>query len=75
MYMEKSIRDLHEELKSGQVKVKDLIEESLKKSHEIQSKYNAFVTILDDAKETEVTDYFLSGIPLELKIISVQKVF
>ena len=62
-YMNKSIEELHELLKKGEVTSKELIEESLKLSHEVEDKYNAFVTILDDAKETEVTDNLLSGIP------------
>ena len=66
-YMNKSIEELHELLKSGEVTSKELIEESLKLSHDVQDKYNAFVTILDDAKETEVTDNLLSGIPYGLK--------
>ena len=66
-YMNKSIEELHELLKSGEVTSKELIEESLKLSHEVQDEYNAFVTILDDAKETEVTDNLLSGIPCGIK--------
>ncbi len=65
--MDKTIEELHNLLKSGEVTSRELIEESLKKSHEIQEKYNAFVTILDDAKETNVTDHFLSGIPFGIK--------
>ena len=66
-YMEKSIEELHYLLKSGEVTSEQLIKESLEKSHEIQTKYNAFVTILDDAKPTEVTDNLLSGIPYGIK--------
>lgn len=65
--MDKGILELHELLKNKKVTSNELIEESLKKSHEVQEKYNAFVTILDDAKETEVTDNFLSGIPFGIK--------
>jgi aspartyl-tRNA(Asn)/glutamyl-tRNA(Gln) amidotransferase subunit A len=65
--MNKSIEELHELLKSGEVTSKELIDESLKLSHEVQDKYNAFVTILDDAKETPVTDNLLSGIPCGIK--------
>ena len=67
MYMNKSIEELHEMLKNGEVTSKELIDESLKLSHEIQEKYNAFVTILDDAKEVSVTDNLLSGIPFGVK--------
>ena len=66
-YMNKSLEELHELLKNKEVTSKELIEESLKLSHEVQEKYNAFVTILDDAKETEVTDNILSGIPCGIK--------
>ena len=66
-YMNKSIKEIHEALIKKEVTVKELIEESLKKSHEIQDEYNAFVTIMDDAKEVEVTDNLLSGIPYGIK--------
>ena len=66
-YMNLSIEELHEKLKSKEVTSKELIEESLKLSHEVKDKYNAFVTILDDAKETEITDNLLSGIPFGVK--------
>ena len=66
-YMEKSIEELHFLLKSGEVTIDQLIKESLEKSHEVQDKYNAFVTILDDAKPTEVTENILSGIPYGIK--------
>ena len=66
-YMDKSIEELHSLLKEGKVTSKELIDESIKKSHEVQEKYNAFVTILDDAKEVEVTDNLLSGIPCGIK--------
>ena len=66
-YMSKSIEELHELLKSGKVTSKELIEESLKLSHQVQDKYNAFVTILDNSKDTPVTDNLLSGIPCGIK--------
>ena len=65
--MDKDIKTLHEELKSGKVTSEELVQESLKKSHEIEEKYNAFVTILDDQKGGEVTDDVLSGIPFGIK--------
>ena len=58
-YMEKSIEELHELLIKGEVSSQDLIKESIEKSHEVQEKYNAFVTILDDAKSTNITDNLL----------------
>ena len=66
-YMDKSIEELHELLKSGKVTSDELVKESLERSHEIQEKCNAFVTILDDAKGLEVTDQILSGIPYGVK--------
>ncbi len=66
-YMNLGIEERHNLLKSGKVTSKELIEESIKLSHEVQDKCNAFVTILDDAKETEVTDNLLSGIPCGIK--------
>lgn len=66
-YMNLSIEELHESLKNGEVTSKELIEEALKLSHEVQEKYNAFVTILDDAKEMPITDNVLSGIPFGVK--------
>ena len=66
-YMNKTIKEIHEALVKKEVTSKELIQESLEKSHEVQEKYNAFVTILDDAKETEVTENLLSGIPYGVK--------
>jgi len=66
-YMDKSIEELHELLKNGKVTSEELIKESLKRSHEVQEKCNAFVTILDDAKPEEISDNLLSGIPYGVK--------
>ena len=66
-YIEKEITELHELLKNGEVTSEELIKESLEKSHEVGEKYNAFVTILDDAKPTSITDNLLSGIPYGIK--------
>ncbi len=66
-YMNKSIEELHDLLTNGKVTSKDLIKEALYKSHQVQDKYNAFVTILDDANETKITDNLLSGIPYGIK--------
>ena len=66
-YMNKSIEEIHEALIKKEVTVKELINESLVKSHEVQEKCNAFVTILDEAKEVEVTTNLLSGIPYGIK--------
>ena len=66
-YMDKSIEEIHEALKKGEVTSKELVSESLEKAHKLQDSCNAFVTILDDAKEMEVTDDLLSGIPYGCK--------
>lgn len=66
-YMNKNIIELHDLLIKGEVTSKELIEESLKKSHEVQESHNAFVTIMDDAKEESITDNLLSGIPYGIK--------
>lgn len=66
-YMNKSIEELHKLLKENKVTSKELIEESLDLSHKLQKKCNAFVTIIDDAKETPITDNLLSGIPYGIK--------
>ena len=62
-YMEKSIKEIHENLLSGKVTSEELVKESLEKSHKLQEECNAFVTILDDAEGSEVTNDLLSGIP------------
>lgn len=66
-YMSKTIKEIHADLVSGKTTSEELIKESLEKSHLLQEKCNAFVTILDDAKGTEVTDNLLSGIPYGIK--------
>ena len=66
-YMDLSIEELHDLLKNNKVTSKDLIKESLIKSHELQDKCNAFALILDDAKEIPITDNYLSGIPYGIK--------
>lgn len=66
-YMDKSILELHELLISGKVTSDELVKESLEKSHEVMDKYNAFVTIMDEAKGSEVTESMLSGIPYGIK--------
>ena len=58
---------LHEMLKNGEINSRDLINESLKKSHELNEKCNAFVTIMDDVREAAVTEDLLSGIPYGIK--------
>ena len=66
-YMEKSLEEIHEALKNKEVTSEQLIQESLKKSKEVQKDYNAFVTILENPEPQEVTDDILSGIPYGVK--------
>ncbi len=66
-YMSLSIEELHELLVSGKVTSDELIKEALELSHKVQEECNAFVTILDNAKGSEVTDNLLSGIPYGIK--------
>ncbi len=66
-YLDRSLKEIHEALKEGKVTSKELTEESLKRAHEYQEELNSFVTILDDAKEQEITDNILSGIPCAIK--------
>ena len=61
------IKELHEKLLNKEITSDELVQESLKKSHELQDKCNAFVTILDDARGENVTDNLLSGIPFGCK--------
>ena len=64
--MNYGIVKLHEMLKNNEITVEELVNDSLKKAHELQEKCNAFVTIMDDAKG-EVNDKILSGIPYGIK--------
>ena len=66
-YNELSIEELHDLLKSEKITSNELIKESLEKSKEVQEKYNAFVTILEDAEYNGDIDNFLAGIPYGVK--------
>ena len=65
--IEKGIVELHEDLVNGKITSDELVKDSLVKVHELQDKCNAFVTILDDATGSELTDSLLSGIPYGVK--------
>ena len=65
--MDKSIKELHELLITGKITSEDLIKESLEKSNIVQEKYNAFVTICNDAKPVNVSNELISGIPFGVK--------
>ena len=60
------LEDLHNKLKNKELTSSELIEDTLKKSHEVQDKLNAFVTICDDATGS-VNENILSGIPYVAK--------
>ena len=60
------LEDLHNTLKNKELTSSELIEDTLKKSHEVQDKLNAFVTICDDATGS-VNENLLSGIPYVAK--------
>lgn len=64
--MNYGIIKLHEMLKNNETTVEELVNDSLKKAHDLQEKCNAFVTIMDDTK-VEVNDNLLSGIPYGIK--------
>ena len=64
--MNYGIIKLHEMLKNNETTVEELVNDSLKKAHELQEKCNAFVTIMDENK-VEVNDNLLSGIPYGIK--------
>ena len=66
-YMDKTIEELHKDLLDGKITSDELVKEALEKSKEVQKKYNAFVTIIDDAKGVQVSDNLLSGIPFGVK--------
>lgn len=63
----KSITEIHDALASNKITSEELIKASLEKSHEIQEKYNAFVTIIDDAKKGNNTESLVSGVPFGVK--------
>ena len=58
---------LHEMLINKEITSKELIDEAILNSKKLQEICNPFVTILDDAKETEITENLLSGIPYGIK--------
>ena len=67
------IEELHEKLESKKIVPQELIDKSIKACHDIQEDTNAFVTIIDDAKEVEMTDDLLSNIPYGIKDIFATK--
>ena len=45
-YLDKSLKEIHEALKSGEVTSKELVEESLKRARDNQEELNGFVVDL-----------------------------
>lgn len=66
-YMNKNIEELHDLLVNGKVTSDELVKESLVKAKKNHDKCNSFVTILEDAVGSKVTDNLLSGIPYGVK--------
>ena len=63
----KSIKELHNDLKNNKITSDELVKESLKMCHKVQDETNSFVTIIDDAVGSKVDDNLLSGIPCGIK--------
>ena len=61
------IIELHELLDNGSFTCSDLVNESIKEAHTLQNNCNAFVTIIDDAKNDCKSDSILCGIPFGVK--------
>ena len=61
------IVELHELLDNGSVTCINLVNESIKEAHTLQNNCNAFVTIIDDAKNDCKSDNILCGIPFGVK--------
>ncbi len=66
-YKTKSIETLHEELKSGQIKANELIQEAISEAKKYQKDYNFFVTIDENATYEGPIDNMLAGIPCAIK--------
>lgn len=66
-YVDKDLLTIHKALKEGKVTSKDLINESLEKINKYNDKVNAFNLVLEDIKDSPITDNILSGIPYALK--------
>ena len=71
--IEDGIKALHEKLINKELTSDELVKKSIDACHSIEEKTNAFVTIIDDAKGTKVTDDLLSGIPYGIKDIFATK--
>ena len=62
-----SIDTINKKIKEQKITKEELVKESVKKSKEINSKYNAFVTIIDKPKMNKKAKGDLAGIPYSAK--------
>jgi len=63
-----------EKIKSGQIKVLDLVTEHLKRAHKVQDQINAFITILDDyalKQAEEIQEKLDAGQASGLKLLGI----
>ena len=64
-YMNKSIEELHELIKKGEVTSDELVKESLELSHEIQKKFGSFLFKKEAMGGADVKLMFIVGLCLE----------
>ena len=61
------IKELHNKLVNKEITSKELIHNAINLANNSQKDINAFVTILNEVEEKEITDSLLSGIPYAAK--------
>lgn len=74
-YLDMSLKEIHQALCDKKISVTDLVEESLKRAHQLQESSNAFVTILDqqaraianELDKQEIDKNLFFGIPIAIK--------
>ena len=72
-YLDKTLEEISNALKSGEVTSEELVKESIDRAKKYQEKYNSFVTITEDkalsqVKELDkISDNPLKGIPYAIK--------
>lgn len=62
-----SIEQICEDLKNKKITKEELVKKTVEKSKEVNKKFNAFVTIIDEPKKEEKSKNILSGIPYSAK--------
>ena len=65
--MADSIEKINKKIAGKKITKEDLVKECIKKSKDINRKYNAFVTIIDKPKFNKKADSILNGIPYSAK--------